>query len=351
MSKLTLTDLTNLENATAITTVNNNSDAIETAFDNTLSRDGSSPNTMGASLDMNSHSVLNLPAATTSTEPVRKAEFDTTIAALSATGLSLTGSGLVAYNNSGGTVSEVTITAGTGGITVSNGDGTTGNPTISFDSSTLTYPSGLNPIKAVTAAADTIPYYTGVSTGSTATFNALGRSIVGAASTSAVRTAIGTVIGTDVLAYDAGLAATTTFIKTLLDDTDAKTARATLGVRPEPQIKVIADTTTLTTGTGQAYYIITSSLNGLKLVDAQAYVTTNSSSGLPTIQIKNVTQSNTNLLTTAITIDANEASSYTAATPSVCGTSITLATGDLLSIDVSVAGTGAKGLGVVLVFG
>jgi hypothetical protein len=39
--------------------LNANFDAIETAFDNTLSRDGSSPNTMGSDLDMNSNDILN----------------------------------------------------------------------------------------------------------------------------------------------------------------------------------------------------------------------------------------------------------------------------------------------------
>lgn len=351
MAKLTLSDLTSLSNeASVITTVNNNSDAIETALENTLSRDGTSPNVMNADLDMNSNTITNLPAATTDTEPVRKAEFDTAIDSVNASGLSLTSTGMLSYDSTSGSINTRTI-QGSGGIAVTNGDGVSGDPSLSFDSSSLTYPSGLDPIKAVTAAANTIPYYTGATTGTTTSFTSTGRTLVGSASMAAARTALGTVIGTDVLAYDAGLAATTTFIKTLLDDVDAKTARATLGVKPEIQIKVIADTSTLTTGTGQAFYLVTTSENGLKLVDAQAYVTTNSSSGLPTIQVKNVTQSNTNLLTTAITIDANETSSYTAATPSVCGTTITLATGDLLSIDVSVAGTGAKGLGAILVFG
>jgi len=77
MAKLTLSDVTNLENeTTAVATINANSALIETALENTLSRDGTSPNTMGASLDMNSNRILNLPAAVGSTEPVRKAEFD-----------------------------------------------------------------------------------------------------------------------------------------------------------------------------------------------------------------------------------------------------------------------------------
>lgn len=72
MAKLTLTDLTNLENqSSAVTTINNNSAAIETALENTLSRDGTSPNAMEANLDMNSNRILNLPEPVDSTEPAR----------------------------------------------------------------------------------------------------------------------------------------------------------------------------------------------------------------------------------------------------------------------------------------
>jgi hypothetical protein len=57
------------------------------------------------------------------------------------------------------------------------------------------------------------------------------------------------------------------------------------------------------------------------------------------------------MLSTAITIDANETTSYTAAAPPVIDTAHDdVATGDLIAIDVSVAGTGTKGLGVVLSF-
>ncbi len=72
MAKLTLNDVADLlDTATAKTTINNNFAAIETAVEKTLSRDGTSPNTMSASLDMNSNHILNLPYPLTSTEPVR----------------------------------------------------------------------------------------------------------------------------------------------------------------------------------------------------------------------------------------------------------------------------------------
>lgn len=64
----TLSDITTGHGTT--TKINANFDAIEEAFDNTLSRDGSSPNAMEASLDMNSNQILNLPDATTDREPL-----------------------------------------------------------------------------------------------------------------------------------------------------------------------------------------------------------------------------------------------------------------------------------------
>lgn len=116
------------------------------------------------------------------------------------------------------------------------------------------------------------------------------------------------------------------------------------------QLKVIADAATLTTGDGQLVFAIPAALNGLNLTAAQAFVTTVSSSGTPTVQLRNVTDS-VDMLSTRITIDANEFTSYTAAAPPVIDTAHDdVATGDLIAVDVDVAGTGAKGLGVLLTF-
>lgn len=72
MAKLTLAPLASLTNQTsAMATINNNSDLIEAAIENTISRDGTSPNTMGASLDMNSNRIINLPPPINDSEPAR----------------------------------------------------------------------------------------------------------------------------------------------------------------------------------------------------------------------------------------------------------------------------------------
>lgn len=77
MAKLTLTDLASLTNQTsAISTINNNNTATETALEKTLSRDGTSPNEMEATLDMNSNRIINLPEPEDDTEPIRKIDLD-----------------------------------------------------------------------------------------------------------------------------------------------------------------------------------------------------------------------------------------------------------------------------------
>lgn len=65
MSKLTLEDLANLNNPTsAVATINANNALIEAALENTLSRDGTSPNNMTADLDLDGNTVINSDAAT-----------------------------------------------------------------------------------------------------------------------------------------------------------------------------------------------------------------------------------------------------------------------------------------------
>lgn len=72
MSKVTLNSIADLTSSTtAQTTINNDLSTIQTAFDNTLSRDGTSPNQMGATLDMNSNQIINLPVPSSVNSPAR----------------------------------------------------------------------------------------------------------------------------------------------------------------------------------------------------------------------------------------------------------------------------------------
>jgi hypothetical protein len=56
----TLSDVTSLTNSSNINVINQNWDAIQEAFDNTISRDGSTPNTMAGDLDLNGNALLNV---------------------------------------------------------------------------------------------------------------------------------------------------------------------------------------------------------------------------------------------------------------------------------------------------
>lgn len=115
-------------------------------------------------------------------------------------------------------------------------------------------------------------------------------------------------------------------------------------------LKILDDATALTTGDGKLHWFVPPELNGWKLVDADGCLSTASTSGVPAIQIANVTDG-VDMLSTKITIDANEKTSYTAATPPVIdATKDDVATGDELRIDADVAGTGAKGLQITLTF-
>lgn len=87
------------------------------------------------------------------------------------------------------------------------------------------------------------------------------------------------------------------------------------------------------------------------LLKVKANVSTVSSSELPTFQIQKDDGSPADVLSTALTIDANEKTSETAATPAVIDSAQrTFAADDRILIDVDVAGTGTLGAVVTLWF-
>lgn len=115
--------------------------------------------------------------------------------------------------------------------------------------------------------------------------------------------------------------------------------------------KVAGDTVALTTGDGQEILTVPPSLNGKNLVDADIGITTVSSSGLVTVNIRNITDS-VDMLSTRMTIDVGEYDSFTALTqPQIDTAHDDVATGDRISVaDVDIAGTGTKGLSTILKF-
>lgn len=79
VDKITLAAVGSLtQNPTsAQTTINNNFATIQTAMDDTLSRDGTVPNQMENPLDMNSFQIINLPTPITANSPVRLTDLTT----------------------------------------------------------------------------------------------------------------------------------------------------------------------------------------------------------------------------------------------------------------------------------
>ena len=74
MAKLTLTDTA--AGYSSSTVINANNALVEAAIENTISRDGTSPNTMSANLDMNSNSIVNVTDGTNNQDAVTVAQLN-----------------------------------------------------------------------------------------------------------------------------------------------------------------------------------------------------------------------------------------------------------------------------------
>ena len=89
MAKLTLTDVS--AGYLSVATYNANNTLIEAALENTLSRDGTAPNTMSANLDLNSNKAVNLTDGTNAQDAVTKAQLDASVATPEGTAVKSTG--------------------------------------------------------------------------------------------------------------------------------------------------------------------------------------------------------------------------------------------------------------------
>lgn len=133
-----------------------------------------------------------------------------------------------------------------------------------------------------------------------------------------------------------------------LDDTNevqrySGSAWVTVGPYTPPSsvigVAMSDETTAITTGTAK---VTIRAPFAMTLTDCRANLNTASTSGTPTVDI-NVNGSS--VLSTKLTIDANELTSVTAAVPPVISSSA-IADDDIITFDIDVAGTGAKGLKV-----
>lgn len=113
------------------------------------------------------------------------------------------------------------------------------------------------------------------------------------------------------------------------------TAKATI------QLACSDEVTALTTGAGKITFRMPYAMT---LTEIRASLSTASSSGLVTVDIK---ESGVSLFSTALTIDATEKTSTTAAAPAVLSDTA-LADDAEITVDITGAGTGAKGLKITL---
>lgn len=181
-NKLTLSDVANLQNESSVVTkLAQNNRAIETAIENTLSRDGTSPNFMTSDLDMNSNQILNLPDAVLDQEPATLSQLKGYIATTEV-GAVLDANYVLLGTNP--LLPSARILNSTPTIAVTdNGAGTSVQLDVADNE--------LKALAATTAAADTVPYFNSPTTATTTPLTSFGRSLIDDANATAARATIG----------------------------------------------------------------------------------------------------------------------------------------------------------------
>lgn len=103
---------------------------------------------------------------------------------------------------------------------------------------------------------------------------------------------------------------------------------------------------TISTGNSKAFFQVPPELNAFSLIAVSGALSTAATSGVTSMTMRRVRPSVADvfMLSTPVTIDANEKTSETAAVPPVINNSNrTVQTGDQIHFDITAAGNGASG--------